>query len=51
MARLRQILLNEKALPQRPVRIGAYWKRGYSALHEARQPGGRTSRTNHPTDS
>jgi NADPH-dependent ferric siderophore reductase len=47
MARLRQILLNEKALPQRAVRIGAYWKRGYSAFMKRSS----TRRTNLPHES
>jgi NADPH-dependent ferric siderophore reductase len=34
MARLRQVLLDEKAHPRESMRVAAYWKRGVSEHHE-----------------
>jgi NADPH-dependent ferric siderophore reductase len=34
MARLRQVLLDEKAHPKEAMRVAAYWKRGATGFHE-----------------
>jgi NADPH-dependent ferric siderophore reductase len=39
MARMRQVLVDEKQHPREAMRVAAYWRRGEGQFHETLEPG------------